>query len=296
MGLDAKDGALRWVRSFRDDVIAGSAAEAGFALCDTSGAVHVVAASNGGDAGGVSLGQKLRSCVVQSGALRVGVGADPGSLVKQIGNALDVRDQELATAQHFLLIELGPMQDPTVTKILIDLASDARISPLLLEDAAKLLATRRNGAEYMIEALGRHYDFLSDVLRPPPIGPMADALAAMHEKRAAPQLAKHLNDPANAPDDIRRCARALVELAGPAEAEDLKTFFALYRATADEPALVEAVLAAAEALLRIGGDSAREVVTAAIADPLTQPEIKRGLENLTQTRGAESPRSAPIKG
>jgi outer membrane protein assembly factor BamB len=125
---------------------------------------------------------------------------------------------------------------------------------------------------------------------------MADALAAMHEKRAAPLLAKHLNDPANAPDDIKRCARALVELAGPAEAEDLKTFFALYRATADEPALVEAVLAAAEALLRVGGDSAREIIAAAVADPLTQPEIKHGLENLTQPRSSETPRSATTKG
>ncbi len=124
---------------------------------------------------------------------------------------------------------------------------------MLLEDARQLLASRRNGADYMIASLAKHYDFLSDVLRPPPVGPMADALAAMNDKRAAPLLARHLNDPANSPDDIQRAARALEKLATPAEVEELKTFFALYRATADRPELVNAVLSVARALVRVGG-------------------------------------------
>ena len=53
----------------------------------------------------------------------------------------------------------------------------------ILAEARSLLASRRNGAEFMLEALRRHYDFLSDVLRSPPVGPIADALSAMGEKR-----------------------------------------------------------------------------------------------------------------
>ena len=133
-------------------------------------------------------------------------------------------------AQSFLLQELAPIAEPEVTKTLIDVASNARTPPALLESARRFLAQRRNGEKFMLEALARHYDFLSDVLRPPPVGPLADALAAMNETRAAPLLARHLNDPANTPDDIERAARALNKLAtnqGARRAQDV--FCALSR-------------------------------------------------------------------
>jgi outer membrane protein assembly factor BamB len=143
--------------------------------------------------------------------------------------------------------------------------------------ARKLISTRRSGKEYMLAALERHYDYLSDVLLPPPLGPLADALAAMNEVSATPLLARHLNDPANDMADVERAAIALGKLATPAEYEDLRTFFALYRATADEPALVNAVVAVGSALLRIGGAQGKALVERAAQDPLTQADVKRGL-------------------
>jgi len=86
-----------------------------------------------------------------------------------------------------------------------------------------------------------------------------------------------LNDPANAADDVARAAHALAKLATPAEYEDLRTFFALYRATADDEALVAAVVSCAEAILRIGGADGRAVVERAAQDPLTQAEVRRAL-------------------
>ncbi|MCP6769992.1 hypothetical protein NL529_34600, partial [Klebsiella pneumoniae] len=77
----------------------------------------------------------------------------------------------------------------------VDLASDTRTGPDLLGDARAAIAKRRNGAAYMEAALGRHYDFLKDVLRAPPVGPVAHALGAMKERAAAPLLASHLFDP-----------------------------------------------------------------------------------------------------
>jgi hypothetical protein len=132
----------------------------------------------------------------------------------------------------------------------------------------------------MLAALARHYDFVSGVLLAPPVGPLADALAASNEMRAAPLLAKHLNDPANSADDVAHAARALVKLATAAEYEDLRTFFALYRATADDEALVAAVVACAEAVLRVGGDAGRALVERAAQDPLTQSDVRRALPDV----------------
>jgi outer membrane protein assembly factor BamB len=196
----------------------------------------------------------------------------------------------MAPAQRFLLHELGAMQQPLVTKALIEIVSDPRTPLALLDDARTELAQRRTGVEHMLAALERHYDFLGDVLRPPPVGPLADALAALGEERAAPLLAAHLNDPANSADDIERTARALAKLATPAEAEELRTFFALYRATADQRELVSAVVSVAEALLRVGGEDADRSVRRAVEDPLTNPQVKSGLEALLLQR---SPQPAP---
>ncbi|HEY4106996.1 MAG TPA: hypothetical protein VGM44_24015, partial [Polyangiaceae bacterium] len=76
-----------------------------------------------------------------------------------------------------------------------------------------------------------------------------------------------------------------------AEFEDLRTFFALYRATADEDALVAAVVASADALLRVGGDAGREIVERAAQDPLTQGDVRRALPDILAK--AQSKAAAP---
>lgn len=280
MGLAVDSGALGWVRTLPAPVLGGDATEGGFALCDATGKVWLIGAEQGTDAGSVSLGEPVQSCVVSAGSFTIGGGKSLGSLAEQVERAVELDDAQMVTAQGFLLERLGSLSDPVVTKVLIDLASSTRTPPALAETAKKLLAGRRSGAEYMLEALGREYDFLSDVLRPPPVAPLADALAAMDRKDAAPLLARHLNDPADSPEDIEHAARALVKLASPAELEEIRSFFSLYRATAERPPLVAAVIAAAETLLRIGGAEGEKLVRSAAADPLTRPDVRVGLDGV----------------
>jgi outer membrane protein assembly factor BamB len=276
LGLDGNDGSLRWVRALPENTLGGAAAASGFAICDSKGDVWRIGA-DGSDAGKVSLGAPLESCVVQGGDYQVSGGKAPGPLAEQIASAVELPNAELVTIQRYLLDQLGPLENPIVTKVLIGLAENPRTAPMLLKDANELLAKRRNGEKYMLEALKRHYDYLSDVLRPPPVAPLADALAAMGIKEAAPLLAEHLNDPADSPADIEHAARALEKLATPDEYESLKTFFSLYRATADEQPLVDAVVATGKTLVRVGGDNGRKVVEQAVSDPLTMPDVKAGL-------------------
>ena len=99
----------------------------------------------------------------------------------------------------------------------------------------------------MLAALNKHYDYLANVLVAPPVGPIADAVAKANEKRAAPLLASHLLDPANAVSDIQHAAQALSTLATPAELPALKTSFAHYRGVAEDEALVPAVASVAQA-------------------------------------------------
>jgi outer membrane protein assembly factor BamB len=147
------------------------------------------------------------------------------------------------------------------------------------------LAARRTGVEFMLEALERHYDYLSDVIRPPPVGPLADALSAVGEKHAAPLLAAHLNDPADSPNDVRRAAHALVTLATGDEIPAVRTFFSLYRATADEDDLIAAVIDAARILVTLDGPEGAEIVARAATDPLTEAAVRAGIANLVPKKG-----------
>ena len=295
LGLSDQDGSLRFVKSLSGDALGMSAAQRGFALCDASGKVSLVS-EKGGDAGSADLGARLTACALDVSALNLEQSQAPAALAEQLGQALSELQPDMAVAQKLLVDELTKLDDPLVTKILIDLTSSAKIPPDLRSAARKLIATRRSGKQYMLAALERHYDYVSDVLLPPPLGPLADALAAMNEVTATPLLARHLNDPANEMADVERAAVALGTLATPAEYEDLRTFFALYRATADEPSLVNAVVAIASALLRIGGAPGKTVVERAAQDPLTQADVKRGLGSLLapQSEAPGAPKSTNV--
>jgi outer membrane protein assembly factor BamB len=281
-GFHAKDGRVAWTDALPGDALGGAAAASGFVFCDATGTVHVYD-ERGKSGEPTILGAPLTGCRVGASGLVVSASRDRGSLAQQIDSTINSVDSTMAAAESLLIAELGKLEDPLVTRILIGFAESSRL-PQAERDAARvLLAARRSGADDMLQALSRQYDFLSDEAAPP-VGPLADALAAMGEERAAPLLAKHLTDPATSLDDVARAAKALETLATPKEAQALTTFFSLYRATADEPALIAAVLSGAKALLRVGGSEGRAVVERAANDAMTVAEVARGIQSLLATK------------
>jgi outer membrane protein assembly factor BamB len=283
MGFDGKQGTLAWVHTHPSDVIGGAAAQGSVVLCDEQGKLTMLDARTGAVVGEQDLGQPARACVVQVDAFRPsGAPAGAQTLAAQITEALTNGDQQLVTAQRLLLRELATLPDESVTRTLIDLTSDVRTAPLLLDDARTALAARRTGTSEMVTALGRRYDFLKDVLRPPPVAPIAQALAAMKEKSAASALATHLFEPADTDDDVKQTAAALAVLAGPSELPALRQFFGMYRATAENDDIGAAVVSVAQAILTQGGADGHATVQAAADDALTTPYVKERIDALVK--------------
>jgi outer membrane protein assembly factor BamB len=209
LGFEAQRGQLSWVHTHGSDVIGGEAVGGGVLLCDEEGKIVVLDSRTGQVSYQASFGEPIKSCVAHADTYKAAPGPGGGpALVQQISEAVSNREASLATAQRLLLRELATLPDESATKTLVDIASDPRAAPVLVTDARAALATRRNGVTYMLSALGKHYDFLRDVLMSPPVGPIADALAAMKEPKGAPLLASHLLDPADSDDDVRRERRA----------------------------------------------------------------------------------------
>ncbi|HEU4405469.1 MAG TPA: PQQ-binding-like beta-propeller repeat protein [Polyangiaceae bacterium] len=291
-GLRPSTGALRWVYAHDEVIVGGAAFAGGFALCDASGRVLLLEREGGLVASMRRLGAAVGSCVVQADALRrEPSGRPPPPFADQAALALLVNDPELAPAQRFLLRELAASPSAESTALLLDLAVHPLRSDALEGDFDAALAARRDGAAHLIEALLPSFEGIRGVLRRPPFGALADALAGMGAADAAGPLASRLNDPALPSPVTRRIAAALDALATPAERDELEAFFTLNRCAADDdPPLAAAVVVAARALLRVGGARADELVTYALHDPLTSTPVRDGLLALL---GAAPPAAPP---
>jgi outer membrane protein assembly factor BamB len=289
IGLDATSGAIAWAHAHEAEILGGAAYEGGFALCDAKGDVTFLDARSGRVTGKVALEKPLTSCAVQADAFtQPGSGKTP-SLTEQIAEVARLPDADLVPMQQVLLQELAKIDSPLATRTLIDLAASDRTAPALIEAARAALAARRTGADEMLAALDHRYDYLAGTLRPPPVGPLADALAAMKDLRGAPLLAAHLGDPATPPDDVRRAAAALIDLGGKAEIEPIRRFFAQYRGLGEpevDSAVQAAVVSCAAALIKIG---ARDVVAGAATDPFTNLSLRPRLAAILAGKPDPSP-------
>jgi outer membrane protein assembly factor BamB len=287
MGFGAEKGKLAWVHLHGADFVGGAAGSGGVVLCDEQGKVVELDAKTGGVLGEMDLGEPVKACVVNVDAQKLSGSSDAKSLAQQLAEVVRTDAPQLVSAQKLLLRELAGVEDDTATKTLVELASDPRTSPDLVGDARTALGNRRNGATYMEAALGRHYDFLRDVLRPPPVGPIAQALGAMKEKGAAALLASHLLDPADTDDDVRQAAAALAVVAGPDQLPTLREFFGMYRASAADDDIAAAVVSVGQALLLLDDVG---VVSAAARDETTVPYAH---ERLVALLAATPPKAPP---
>ncbi|MEO8183685.1 MAG: hypothetical protein ABI895_33050, partial [Deltaproteobacteria bacterium] len=241
MSFDGGRGSLQWVRLMPGPILAAAAGPNSFALCDATGVVRVLGADGARSLSLQRLGPAqrnepvLRSCALEASqswpiaeerATADGAPAarDEEALVDQLAGVLALSDPDLADAQRFLSRELAVRTEPEATRVLIALASRRSADPILQAEAEDLLATRRNGAEFMLQALESSGPRSADPIARAPLGALADALEALDERRAAPLLAAQMNQLGHSPQALARVARALEHLASEAEYAPLEMF------------------------------------------------------------------------
>jgi outer membrane protein assembly factor BamB len=293
LSFEGSRGSLQWLRVLPGAVLGALAADGSYAICDSTGTVRMLSADGSRSLVALRLSRARRDeSALSSCALGAGVSwprvetaaqaAPPEPLIDQLAHVLALSDSDLANAQRFLARELAARPEPDATRALIALAARRSADPILQSEAEDLLATRRNGQEYMLQALERAGPRSADPVSRAPIGALADALLALGEKKAAPLLAAQMNQLGHSPQELERVARALEKLATDAEYAPLVVFFSVYRTSADQPELEEAVSAVGRTLLRVGAAPGRRLVEIATRDPLTVPGVRSQLEKALQ--------------
>ncbi len=282
IGFDAKDAKLAWVHTGNDDVVAAHAAKDGVVVVDKGGNVKLLAAKDGAVVKTFSLGKPALSADIFADTISIGSGSAP-ALAEQIKVATTTKDDRLATAQVYLLDQAAAVPDEETTAVLLEVADSERAAQQIKDAARKAIAARTNGAAAMVKMLGRHADFLKGT-RTPPVGPMAKALAAMKEKKAAGPLLSQLMDPALPQIDLQDTAEGVAALADKEHLDQLKKFINMYRGSSSgNMKLSDALAAIAGAVIRIEGDKGREWIGAVAKDPLTDADVRSTLNKVVET-------------
>jgi hypothetical protein len=278
LGFGSQKAELRWATYFLRDILAGAAAPSGPTLCLEDGAIWRLSWKDGARAPSGTLDARLRACVLDADPRPV-TSRVTEPLVQQVAGTLTDTGPDMAPVHKLLLNELSKNSSAEVTGILVDIARSPNASADLADQAARRIAKRRNGAEYLVAALEEGAEG-SSAKRPPPLKQIATALTAMKMKSAAGPLAKHLLDPRASVGDQLAIATALSKLATSSEEITLREYFSLYRSVAGEPQLERALLLVAETLWRLGSSEGRSLVMEAARDPMTHPNVRTALEKL----------------
>ncbi len=296
--FDASSGALRWAYvSPNSDAVAS---------VDTGHAILFATAD--GEIGGLDpvtgarvyeahlSGEAVRGATFDAeGFVPVGAAAasKPPEMLTALTSIIADPDQRFPALKLFAIEELGRQPGREVTAKLIDILEKEGLAPLAYQKAGDMLVSRRDAGslDLMTAALRAHADYAEK--RPaPPVEVLARAVGALGPlgRALAPDLAAHLRLPETSPAAAAEIARALVAIGAQESLPALRDFLAIYRADAGYERDPTALVAVAEALLKLGGPTDRALLLYLAEEPHTATGLRT---HLVRALGETGPSPAP---
>ncbi len=265
--LAAREDAVRWVAVMPRDVVGAEVEEGGLVLADNEGTVYLLSRETGQITRTLALGVPATYVRIQHPAITPGEGAGPTPppFHEQLVAAAQNTDARLVPARAYAARLLATIRAPEATEALVVLCDDRTLPADLRTASCAALATREEGASYVIAALERHASYLQRSTAPP-VGALAQAAARMGEQQAVPLLIAHLRDPETPAADLAPLVESLQTLGAASAAEPIGDFLRLYHAESEDEALGAALARAVNALVAIQGPAAREALQAIVDD------------------------------
>ena len=275
------EGNLRWTRILEQDVVNAEAMPHGLLTFGEQGQMHLLDRDTGNDRWTQDTELQIASVALDAAGFEPGGESGEVRPLRQTLNEMVVDpDNRLVAARAYAIERLASIEEEEITRDLLDLYQQRSMPGALKEAIREALRTRRSGAQYLMEALARRYDYLEDT-QAPPLEAIVPALLEMEHTEAVPQLITHMMDhetPARVLPDV---VRAVVRLGGEEAVPALRNFLVLYRADSEfqgpvadqepeeeggEPVRADpearALAFAAAGIFEHGGVEGRELLTA----------------------------------
>jgi hypothetical protein len=308
-GLDARSGDLRWAYN-QPSTEAVSSTDTGRAI------VYVTADGEFGAldrATGRRLYKSQLSGMVVRGAtfdaegyVPTGGGPDDArgagasSLATTLSTIIWDPDRRFWDVKIFAIEQLAKQPGRDVTADLLKISQKEGMPPAVYQKAGEALIDRKDvGATDLYNAtLKVHSDYAEDQ-RAPAVEVLAKAAVALGGSQAralAPALIEHLRLPETEPAAAMQISRALAGMGATEALPALRDFISMYRADPTYDADPGALIAAAEALVKLGGAGERQLLLFIAEEPKTidplRLHIRRALAQTApqSTGGASSPK------
>ncbi|MBZ0120628.1 MAG: hypothetical protein K8H88_26785, partial [Sandaracinaceae bacterium] len=219
------EGALRWTRILEQDVINAQPLEDGLLTVGEQGSLRVLDRTTGNDRWQANLDAQLASVAVHATGLPVpeAEAAQPRPLRSSLNEIVLDPDNRLVAARAYAVTQLANIDDPEVTRDLLDLYQQRSMPGALKEALREALRSRRSGEQFLLAALERRYDYLEDT-QAPPLEAIVPALLEMRQAAAVPRLVNHLMDHETPDAVLPVLVRAIVQLGGAEAVPALRTF------------------------------------------------------------------------
>ncbi|MGE3634135.1 MAG: PQQ-binding-like beta-propeller repeat protein, partial [Sandaracinaceae bacterium] len=224
------DGTLRWTRIVEQDIANAEAMPHGLLTVGEQGQVTLLDRDTGNTRWEQALDVQVASVAIDAaGFAPGGTSGDERALRQSLNELVLDPDNRLVAARAYAINLLSAIPEEEITRDLLDLYQQRSMPGALKEAIREALRTRNSGAQYLMAALERRYDFLEDT-EAPPLEAIVPALLEMEHREAVPLLINHMMDHETPAEALPLVVQAVVTL-GQADALDaLRRFVVLYRA------------------------------------------------------------------
>jgi outer membrane protein assembly factor BamB len=282
--FDAASAALRWAYASPDDAVASTDTGHAILYVTASGELGALDPITGARTWRAELpGEVVRGATFDADGFAPATGAGastPPDLLGALTTIIADPDLRFPAMKLFAIEELGRQPGREVTAKLIEILQSDKTAPLAVQKAGEMLVARRDAGaiDLLTAALRAHADYC-DKRPAPPVEVLARAVSALGPlaRSVAPDLDAHLRLPETSPAAAAEIARALVQIGASESTGALRDFLTMYRADAVYERDPTALVAAAEALLKLGGSSDRELLLFVAEEPHTAAGLRAHL-------------------
>lgn len=280
------DGTLDWAQILADDVNQGAVLEQGVVLSHESGAVSVLSHESGALFKPFALGSRVAalSFDISDAGFAASPTAGEGettsnaeALRKMLLEMVIDPDNRLVPARVFAVKQLAKMDEPEITRDLLDLYVQRSIPRAIKETIKGVLQERVKGASYLVEALSQKYDYLEGSATPP-FEAIVPGLIKNNSREALPLLLSHLDNHETPESALVILLEGVLALGDASAVPSLEAFVTRYRADSEFKEKPRALSLAAQAVLKHGGPEEQGRMDAVVADVVTHQKFKEEMQ------------------
>lgn len=284
---------LQWARMVPQDVIQGQVTQQGLFTVGEKGDLRILDPNSGADVwtGGVAEAEiELASASLDLGGWAPTPNAEaqePAELRIALTEIAGDADNRLVPARAYAVEKLAAMEDPEISRLLLDLYAQRSMPSALKTAIGTALQSRAQGTEHVVGALDQHYDYLGET-PVPPLQLIVPALLEQEKNDAVNGLVAHMLDHETPIDVLPLVIRGVVELGDESVVPALRSFLVLYRADSSFAEKPQALAMAATGIFRHGGDEGRELLRTVMGQSGTIQGLSVAINGLFERETAEA--------